>query len=111
MSNGNTDADWFDTTNEAKKQLRRDAADLFLEKSKDAEFRQRVLKSDEEARKEFSAFYRQVAGIEIPEGVRVICVDPDLKERSKLVVLLLPTQDSPTTASWRDGWIASWQPY
>ncbi len=120
MNNDNpmTDNDWFDTINETKKQPRRDAADEFLEDiSKDPGLRTRVLKSDEEARKEFTARYKKATGIDIPPEVRVICVDPDLAERGKLVVFLLPTieetdENAPAIRpTWGEGWIAAWQPY
>ena len=115
--------DWFDTNDEKKKGMRRQAADDFLQAiANDPKgLRQRVrmpdTTGDGTAKTEFNAVYKKVSGVDIPDSVRVFCVEPDLSERGKLVVFVLPTLGTTDPAApiitpdWGSAWLTAWPPY
>jgi len=103
--------------------MRSTAADQFLLAiaNDPTGLRKRVLMtptSDGSAKVEFNRYYNSLPGNPtIPDSVRVLCVEPDLSERGKLVVFVLPTlattdPDAPIIdPRWGSAWIASWPPY
>jgi hypothetical protein len=115
--------DWFDTKDETKKDMRRTASDNFLRAiANDPQgLRRQVLMtptSDGSAKAELNRFYLRESGNKaIPDSVRVLCVEPDLAERGKLVVFVLPTlgttdPEAPIiTPDWGTAWVAAWPPY
>ena len=101
------DEEWQSDTEEAK-QKKRDAANKFLEATiNDQSLREAVKAYPAYAREMF----QKIGGITLPEYVEIICMEPDRRERNKLVVFVLPKETSATGEYWRDGWIASWDPY
>lgn len=121
-TNQNQQDPWYDTNDQQNKEARQKAADTFLQKALEnpddpGSFRERVRDDEGVAFKEFAALYKECSGRELPNGVRVICLEPDLESRSNLVVFLLPTvsaaapNEPKIPPSWPDAWIAAWQPY
>ena len=56
--------------------------------------------------------FRKHGDIDVPSNVKVICVDPDLAERDKLVVFIMPSKGA--TVSPIDPlayWVTAWPPY
>jgi len=91
------------------KKDRRDAAVAFLQKTiTDADVRSAVLKDRNAAHKMFA----REGDINIPADVEVICVGPSTQERDRLVVFVLPPED--TATEHLDAfkyWVGTWQPY
>lgn len=108
------DTDWQSDAEEQKKKKRK-AANTFLQKAIDDDtFREAVKDwTKDNATGEFKKMC-QAAGIEMPDYVKVICVEDERTERNKLVVFALPLKGTPTPAGgdwWVDGWLAAWDPY
>ena len=108
------DTDWQSDAEEQKEKKRK-AANTFLQKAIDDDtFREDVKKWDND--NATSAFKQMCkdAGMEMPDYVRVICVEDERTERNKLVVFALPSAGNATQAGgdwWVDGWLAAWDPY
>lgn len=102
------DSDWQSDLEE-KKQLKRDAANRFLEETlKNSDLRKSVLDNPSYAREAFQKWGQII----LPEYVEVICVDPDRKMRNRLVVFVLPPPGTIVTKDlWKDWWRAAWEPY
>jgi hypothetical protein len=91
------------------KRDRREAAVAFLEKTiTDPNVRSAVLKDRKAARRHFE----KAGSITIPDDVEVICVGPSTQERDRLVVFVLPPEDTPTEhLDAFKYWIGTWVPY
>ncbi len=91
------------------KKDRRDAAVAFLQKTiTDPTVRSAVLKDRKAARRQFE----KAGDINIPDDVEVICVGPSTQERDRLVVFVLPPEDTPTEhLDAFKYWIGTWPPY
>lgn len=102
------DTDWQSDAEE-KIQLKRDAANKFLEEVlKSSDLRQSVMGNPSYAREAF----QKLGQITLPEYVEVICVDPDRKMRNRLVVFVLPPPGTQVTPDlWKGCWVAAWEPY
>jgi hypothetical protein len=91
------------------KKDQRNAAAAFLRKTiTDRDVRSTVLKD----RKAAHQLFEREGGINIPDDVEVICVGPSTQEREKLVVFVLPSED--TAIEQIDPlkyWVAAWDPY
>lgn len=108
----NDDQDWQSDA-EDKKKCKRKAANDFLKRARDhSDFRDLVLGSEADAQREFKKMCHD-AKIEMPDYVRVICVDDERTARNHLVVFALPRASSRLSDDdlWRDGWLAAWDPY
>ena len=108
------DTDWQSDAEEQKEKKRK-AANKFLEKTMDDTFRKTVKDWDNAANatKEFKQLCTEF-GIEMPDYVKVICIDDERTERNKLVVFAMPLKGTPAPAGgdwWVDGWLAAWDPY
>lgn len=106
------DSDWQgeDDTSKRKKQ---EAANQFLQATLDsAELRAAVLGNEATAHDEFKECCKK-AKIELPDYVRIICVDDERVARNKLIVFALPHSSTKVADGelWRDGWLAAWDPY
>jgi hypothetical protein len=100
--------DWYDET-EPKKQVRRQAASKFLVATKnDPQLRKSITTDPEQAKIQF----QKLGGIELPDEVKVICLEPERHDRANLVVFVLldPAKETPAEP-YRASWIAAWQPY
>jgi hypothetical protein len=97
------------TKNWKSKKDQRNAAAAFLRKTlTDPDVRSTVLKD----RKAAHQLFEREGGINIPDGVEVICVGPSTQERDRLVVFVLPPED--TAIEQIDPlkhWVAAWAPY
>src|SRR6266436_7684127 len=91
------------------KKDRREAAAAFLQKTiTDPDVRSAVLKD----RKAAHRLFERVGNINIPDDVEVICIGPSTQERDRLVVFVLPSEDTPTEhLDALKYWVAAWQPY
>jgi hypothetical protein len=91
------------------KKDRREAATAFLRKTiTDPDVRSTVLKD----RKAAHRLFEREGGINIPDDVEVICIGPSTQERDRLMVFVLPPEDTP--AAHIDPlkyWIGTWLPY
>jgi hypothetical protein len=122
----NNDSDWQNDAPE-KKGLKRKAANEFLKKARDnPDFRALVMTdtthpnavqnatAEQNAHTEFGKMCI-AAGIELPDYVRVICLDDERTARNHLVIFALPRSAATRLAGdddlWRDGWLAAWDPY
>jgi hypothetical protein len=117
----NNDSDWQNDAEE-KKKLKRKAANEFLKKARDnPDFRSLVMtdtnaeqnaEAEQNAHTEFGKMCK-AAGIELPDYVRVICLDDERTARNHLVVFALPRSATRLADDdlWRDGWLAAWDPY
>jgi hypothetical protein len=108
------DTDWQSDA-DGPKQKKREAANTFLQKTMDDDpFRQAVKDwTKDTATNEFKQMCKD-AGIEMPDYVKVICIDDERTERNKLVVFAMPLKGTPMPAGgdwWVDGWLAAWDPY
>lgn len=97
------------TKNWKSKKDKRNAAAAFLRKTiTDPNVRSAVLKD----RKAAHQLFEREGGINIPDAVEVICVGPSTQERDRLVVFVLPPED--TAIEQIDPlkhWVAAWTPY
>jgi hypothetical protein len=97
------------TRNWKSKKDRREAAAEYLRKTiTDPDVRSAVLKD----RKAAHRLFEREGNINIPDDVEVICIGPSTQERDRLVVFVLPPEDTPT--EYLDPlryWVAAWQPY
>jgi hypothetical protein len=102
---------WLDTNGEPDTVARRAAATEFLvETLKDGKlWDQVVANTNNDAWKEF----RAKGDIDIPANVKIICVDPNLTERDKLVVFIMPPKGTNPTGPIDPlaYWVAAWPPY
>jgi hypothetical protein len=91
------------------KKDRRDAAVVFLQRTiNDPDVRSAVLKD----RKAAHRIFEHEGAIDIPDDVEVICIGPSTQERDRLVVFVLPSEDTPTEhLDALKYWVAAWQPY
>lgn len=91
------------------KEDRREAAAAFLKKTiTDPTVRSTVLKNREAAHK----LFEREGNIDIPEDVEVICVGPSTQERDRLVVFVLPSEETdPEHIDPLKYWIGTWYPY
>jgi hypothetical protein len=91
------------------KKDRREAAAAFLQKTiTDPDVRSAVLKD----RKAAHRLLEREGNINIPDDVEVICVGPSTQERDRLVVFVLPPEDTPTAhVDPLKYWIGAWLPY
>jgi len=91
------------------KKDRREAAAAFLRKTIiDPDVRSAVLKD----RKAAHRILKREGDINLPEDVEVICIGPSTQERDKLIVFVLPSED--TASEHIDPlkyWVAAWEPY
>lgn len=121
--------DWY-SSDDANKQIRRNAADAFLSDVLDnvngigdavtgldpvkkdtahKEFRKRVQKAAQDAGQQG----------DLPDGVEVICLEPDTTNRSNLVVFILHKKGAKISEPdmsaagdlWQKRWTAAWPPY
>jgi hypothetical protein len=61
-----------------------------------------------EAKKQF----RKLGDLDVPPEVTVICISPELAERDKLVVFIMPPKGSTlSNIDPLDYWVAAWPPY
>jgi hypothetical protein len=97
------------TRNWKSKKDRREAAAAFLEKTiTDPDVRSTVLKD----RKAAHRLFAREGGINIPDDVEVICIGPSTQERDRLVVFVLPPENTPVThVDPLKYWIGTWLPY
>jgi len=91
------------------KKDRRDAAVAFLQKTiTDPDVRSAVLKDRKAAHRHFE----KAGDINIPDDIEVICVGPSTQERDRLIVFVLPAEDtSPEHIDAFKYWIGTWVPY
>ena len=91
------------------KKDRRDAAVAFLQKTiTDPDVRSAVLKDRKAAHRQFE----KAGDINIPDDIEVICVGPSTQERDRLIVFVLPPEDtSPEHIDAFKYWIGTWVPY
>ena len=91
------------------KKDRREAATAFLQKTiTDPDVRSAVLKD----RKAALRLFEREGNINIPDDVEVICIGPSTQERDRLVVFVLPPEDTPTAhVDPLKYWIGAWIPY
>jgi hypothetical protein len=91
------------------KKDRREAAAAFLRKTvTDPDVRSAVLKD----RKAAHRIFEREGDVSIPDDVEVICIGPSTQERDRLVVFVLPAEDTPTThLDPMKYWIGTWLPY
>lgn len=97
------------TRNWKAKKDRREAAAAFLQKTiTDPDVRSAVLKD----RKAAHRIFEREGNISIPDDVEVICIGPSTQERDRLVVFVLPPEDSSVQhIDPLRHWVAAWQPY
>jgi hypothetical protein len=101
---------WKDSNGDPDTVSRRDAATEFLLATlQDGSLWDKVVRSESDAWTEF----RSRGDIELPKDVKVICVDPNLSERDKLVVFIMPPKGSGVTSTIDPlaHWVAAWPPY
>lgn len=91
------------------KEDRREAAAAFLKKTiTDPDVRSAVLKD----RKAAHRLFEREGNVTIPDDVEVICIGPSTQERDRLVVFVLPPEDTPAThLDPLKYWIGAWYPY
>lgn len=91
------------------KKDRREAATEFLQKTiRDPNVRSAVLKDRKAAHRLFALEGK----IDIPDEVEVVCIGPSTQERDRLVVFVLPPEDTSTThIDPLRHWIGAWVPY
>src|SRR4051812_3796099 len=91
------------------KKDRREAAASFLQKTiNDPDVRSAVLKDRKAARR----LFEREGDINIPDDVEVICIGPSTQERDRLIVFVLPPEDTETThIDPLKYWIGTWYPY
>jgi hypothetical protein len=98
---------WFNNDAEQQKKDRRAAAKAFLEKTASDSTIWNEVRDD---RKKAKEHFRTYGDIDVPPEVEVICVDPDTRERDKLVVFLLPEPNTQNVDPLKY-WLAAWIPY
>jgi hypothetical protein len=91
------------------KKDRREAAAAFLRKTiSDPDVRSAVLKD----RKAAHRIFKREGDINVPDDVEVICVGPSTQERDRLVVFVLPPEDTSTAhVDPLKYWVGAWLPY
>jgi hypothetical protein len=91
------------------KKDRRDAAVAFLQQTIiNPDVRSAVLKDRLAARRLFG----KIGKIDVPEDAEVICVGPSTQERDRVIVFVLPTEDTPPEhLDAFKYWIGTWFPY
>jgi hypothetical protein len=97
------------TRNWKSKRDRREAAADYLRKTiTDPDVRSAVLKD----RKAAHRIFEREGDINIPDDVEIICVGPSTQERDRLMVFVLPPEDTPTEhLDPLKYWVAAWIPY
>ena len=91
------------------KKDRREAAAAFLQKTiTDPDVRSAVLKDRQAA----SRIFEREGDINIPDDVEVICIGPSTQERDRVILFVLPPEDTPTAhIDPLKYWIGAWNPY
>lgn len=91
------------------KKDRRDAAAAFLRKTiTDADVRSAVLKDRQLARR----IFEREGQVSIPEDAEVICIGPSTQERDRVILFVLPPENTPTDhIDPLKYWIGAWNPY
>lgn len=91
------------------KRDRRNAATAFLRKTiTDPDIRSVVLKDRQAAHR----LFKREGDIDLPDDVEVICVGPSTQERDRLIVMVLPPEDTNTEhLDPLKYWIGTWEPY
>lgn len=91
------------------KKDRREAAAAFLQKTiTDPDVRSAVLKD----RKAAHRLFEREGEINIPDDVEVVCIGPSTQERDRLVVFLLPPENTSTAhIDPLKYWLGAWPPY
>jgi hypothetical protein len=88
---------------------RREAAAAFLRKTiTDPDVRSAVLKDRQAARR----IFEREGDVGIPDDVEVICIGPSTQERDRVILFVLPPEDTPTAhIDPLKYWIGAWNPY
>src|SRR3954452_2887259 len=91
------------------KKDRREAAAAFLRKTiTDPDVRSAVLKDRQAAHR----IFEREGDVRIPEDVEVICIGPSTQERDKVILFVLPPEDTATAhIDPLKYWIGGWNPY
>jgi hypothetical protein len=91
------------------KKDRREAAAAFLRKTiTDPDVRSAVLKD----RKAAHRIFQKEGNVVIPDDVEVICIGPSTQERDRVILFVLPPEDTSTThIDPLKYWIGAWFPY
>jgi hypothetical protein len=91
------------------KKDRREAAAAFLRKTiTDPDVRSAVLKDRQAARR----IFEREGDVAIPHDVEVICIGPSTQERDRIILFVLPPEDTPTAhIDPLKYWIGAWNPY